>query len=61
MTLWDYAKAETAKMMACSTAVDPAIIEKYKKDLAADYQKYVIESRIRRARTRQISDRTFIV
>jgi len=61
MTLQEFAREEYQKLIASSTPVDPAIIEKFRKDLAEDYPKYEIENRRRIIRTRQLSDRTIIV
>lgn len=61
MTLQEFAREEYQKMIAFSTPVDPAIVEKYRKGMAEDYQKYDVENRRRIARTRQLSDRTIIV
>lgn len=61
MTLQEFAREEYQKLIASSKPVDPAIIEKFRQDLAEDYQKYEIENKSRIVRTRQLSDRTIIV
>lgn len=61
MTLQEFVREEYQKMIASSTPVDPAIIEKYRKDMAEDYQKYVVENRRRIVKTHQLSQRTVIV
>jgi hypothetical protein len=60
MILQDYIKSETEKMIQSTTCVDAAVIEKFRRELADDYEKYIIENRIRIIKTRQLSDKTII-
>jgi hypothetical protein len=60
MNIKEYVRDESKAFYTSTTSVDPSIIEKYQRELAEDYKKFLVEERQRIAKTAELSYRTVI-
>ena len=52
---------ENELLLKNSTPVDSHVIEQYRKDLAEDFEKFIVEDKLRRQKTAELSQRIFII
>lgn len=60
MSIRDYAVDEARRQFVQSDSVDAAVIEKYRRELAEDYKKFIVIDRDRIAKTAELS-RTIVI
>jgi ribosome-binding protein aMBF1 (putative translation factor) len=60
MTIRDYVLSENDRLFSSTDSVEPEKIEQYRRELAEDYQNFVVEDRQRIAKTAELSQKIVI-